>query len=564
MTKRRSMPPAQPTGEKGMNTQQPSAETPPDRAALERENAALRAALADAQERLGRAEAAVAGWQVIPALEQAPSLIGVFRGPDLVLEFANAAYRAAMGPRTMVGRPLAELFPELVGRGNLALMQQAYRSGEAVTQNAAPTWIHDQVSGALREEWSSFIYQPLRNACGEVDGILFLVAVITAEVEARQQVEQLNAELRTFRALVEQTPDAACLVSPSGALTYTNPAFRRLFGPGATALSALALLAPAARPQLPAIRATLRASGVWTGVVPLRAADGHTFPASVSLAALVEPGQPVMLAAIVRDATGEVQAAAERLAFERSLPQTQKLESLGILAGGIAHDFNNLLVAILGNADLALADLAPDDPAHGSVQQIQAAARHAADLTRQLLAYSGKGRVLVEARSLNVLIDEMVIKPPTHKALRRREVGSTVLEPRHKGANLREVRRRERGVAEAAREPAQAYAHPRLRHLRNTCDGEEIARSRRLRDRRRQTRPLVKRRQPEQFGANFLGCLARWPVDPEQVVAAIGRIDPERRVVPVRQRPETSDVDGIRAQSATAQLCQPADLAVPG
>jgi len=76
--------------------------------------------------------------------------------------------------------------------------------------------------------------------------------------------------------------------------------------------------------------------------------------------------------------------------MERRLLHAQKLESLGVLAGGIAHDFNNLLMAILGNLDLALMDLSPVSPARSSIEQSAIAARRAADLTRQMLAYSGR------------------------------------------------------------------------------------------------------------------------------------------------------------------------------
>jgi CheY-like chemotaxis protein len=85
----------------------------------------------------------------------------------------------------------------------------------------------------------------------------------------------------------------------------------------------------------------------------------------------------------------------------------QKLESLGILAGGIAHDFNNLLTSILGNADLALGDLSPVAPACEPVQDIVRASRRAADLCRQMLAYSGKGRFIVQPVSLNEIVQEM-------------------------------------------------------------------------------------------------------------------------------------------------------------
>lgn len=98
----------------------------------------------------------------------------------------------------------------------------------------------------------------------------------------------------------------------------------------------------------------------------------------------------------------------ERLALERKMLEAQKLESLGVLAGGIAHDFNNLLVAMLGNAGLALMEVPPDSRARRFVEQIQIAAQRAADLTRQMLAYSGKGRFLFQLLSLNDVIQEMV------------------------------------------------------------------------------------------------------------------------------------------------------------
>ncbi len=97
----------------------------------------------------------------------------------------------------------------------------------------------------------------------------------------------------------------------------------------------------------------------------------------------------------------------ERRVFEAKLQQTQKLESLGILAGGIAHDFNNLLMAIIGNAELALMDISHANPARKSVLEIETVSRRAADLCRQMLAYSGKGKFVVEPISLNDVISEI-------------------------------------------------------------------------------------------------------------------------------------------------------------
>ena len=89
------------------------------------------------------------------------------------------------------------------------------------------------------------------------------------------------------------------------------------------------------------------------------------------------------------------------------LRQAQKLESIGILAGGVAHDFNNLLTGIIGSASLILNDLPPHHPARIRVEEICAASERAAGLTRQLLAYSGQGRFIVEPLDLSNLVRDM-------------------------------------------------------------------------------------------------------------------------------------------------------------
>jgi signal transduction histidine kinase/CheY-like chemotaxis protein len=85
----------------------------------------------------------------------------------------------------------------------------------------------------------------------------------------------------------------------------------------------------------------------------------------------------------------------------------QKLESIGVLAGGIAHDFNNLLHVVLGNADIALSNLPSGSPARGPVEEVVRATLRAADLTRQLLAYSGKGAFVVRELDLSTEVREM-------------------------------------------------------------------------------------------------------------------------------------------------------------
>ena len=130
-----------------------------------------------------------------------------------------------------------------------------------------------------------------------------------------------------------------------------------------------------------------------------RVNDGSRFWVEVALRSEVIDGRKVVLAT-VRDIT-------YRKRSEERLRDTQKLESLGVLAGGVAHDFNNLLTSILGHADLACQDLPPGSPVRASLDSIQRASHQAADLCRQLLAYSGKGRFVIGPVNLRDVVDEM-------------------------------------------------------------------------------------------------------------------------------------------------------------
>lgn len=118
-------------------------------------------------------------------------------------------------------------------------------------------------------------------------------------------------------------------------------------------------------------------------------------------------GEGRRLAGVIRDVTQIKEAEAERQRLEGRFEQTQKLESLGVLAGGIAHDFNNLLVGVLGHARLAAEDLPKTSPVQKSIQSIDRAARRAADLCRQMLAYAGKAPVSIQPIDLRESVEEM-------------------------------------------------------------------------------------------------------------------------------------------------------------
>jgi PAS domain S-box-containing protein len=119
-------------------------------------------------------------------------------------------------------------------------------------------------------------------------------------------------------------------------------------------------------------------------------------------------GNVTGLVGICRDITGRKQAEEERQTMERKFQETQKLESLGVLAGGISHDFNNLLTGILGNASLARMELPAESALHSYLQQIEVSSQRAAELCKQMLAYSGKGRFVIQSIDVSALVRETV------------------------------------------------------------------------------------------------------------------------------------------------------------
>ena len=115
-------------------------------------------------------------------------------------------------------------------------------------------------------------------------------------------------------------------------------------------------------------------------------------------------GELLLVEGLVINITGRKQAEADKAALDRRLLESQKLESLGVLAGGIAHDFNNLLTTIVGHASITRLELPRQSPLQEHLKQIEAGSRRAAELCQQMLAYAGKGRFLVQRINLETLV----------------------------------------------------------------------------------------------------------------------------------------------------------------
>jgi two-component system, cell cycle sensor histidine kinase and response regulator CckA len=135
--------------------------------------------------------------------------------------------------------------------------------------------------------------------------------------------------------------------------------------------------------------------------------DGRSVPAEVIESPLIRDGEVVGMQGFVRDVSDRVNAQQRLMRAEERLRQVQKLDAVGRLAGGIAHDFNNILTAISGNSLLLLEESGLPEPVYEGLREIDDAAARAANLTRQLLAFSRNQVLRTQALELNAIISGM-------------------------------------------------------------------------------------------------------------------------------------------------------------
>ncbi len=310
---------------------------------------------------------------------------------------------------------------------------------------------HDRITSLTQHEDvdSDQAAEELRSAVEELRVV---------EEELRAQNEELvtahldiEIERQRYQELFDLAPDAYVVTNLAGIIDEANLSASRLLGIAREFLIGKALAAYIATEDRVRFRSLLntrdRAGSSRPLAFRIRARGGANLHAELTYSIIDDHrGTPTGFRWIVRDVTeqermarqirslnselesrvaegtGALHAAQElseellrreqtaRRAAEDSEAQSrhvQKLESIGVLAGGIAHDFNNLLHVILGNADIALSRLAGRSPARGPVEEVIRATMRAADLTRQMLAYSGKGAFVVRNLDLSNEVREM-------------------------------------------------------------------------------------------------------------------------------------------------------------
>jgi PAS domain S-box-containing protein len=301
--------------------------------------------------------------------------------------FSDGRDLASLGlqPGQVVGLSVFDVYrnaPEV-----LTAAQRALR-GEAFS-------ILVRVSSRVFEVW----YSPLWNAAHELEGVLGVAVDVT---EREYTAQALRDSEERYRLMFDSNPYPmwAYDLETLRFLTVNDAAVKHY---GYSREEFLNMTIADIRPaedvpglleNIGRVTGGLDEAGIWRHCKK----DGTLIDVEITSHTLVLDGRPAEVV-LATDVT-------ERRRTEEALRRAQKMESLGILAGGIAHDFNNLLVGMLGQTSLALKHLDIHTPARVPVEKAITAARRAADLTRQLLAYSGRGQFEQRSLQLNRLIQD--------------------------------------------------------------------------------------------------------------------------------------------------------------
>lgn len=338
-------------------------------------------------------------------IEFSPLPVAVL-SPTRTVEYLNAKFMETFGytleevPRATDWYYLA--YPEASYRHRMK--EEWVRAvASAVARNSTIQSIEAEV---VCKDGSTRIMEILSTTVGSK--LLALFNDLTERKQAERALQETNEALRT---LIHAAPVAIIAFDRDGKVKLWNPAAEQMLGWREAEVLGQDLphVGDDTVVEHKALRERVLQGETLTSIeIRRRKKEGSPIDMSFSAAPLHDAeGRVTGVMSVYVDISERKRAREERARLEAQMREVQKYESLGVLAGGIAHDFNNLLMAVLGNADLALARLPAASNARRNVAEIMRASQRAAELCRQMLAYSGRGRYVVERCDLSQIVRGM-------------------------------------------------------------------------------------------------------------------------------------------------------------
>ncbi|MEO8200353.1 MAG: PAS domain S-box protein [Gemmatimonadota bacterium] len=252
-----------------------------------------------------------------------------------------------------------------------------------------------------RERWFELKYAPVVDSMGHVIG----ACLNARDVSERKRSEQAlrESEMR-YRDLFDNASDLMCLTASDGRFLYVNEAWHATMGYSDADLQELNLIDvihPESRTYWTQVGARVVAGEALNHVeLDLMTRHGLAIKVEGNLTVSREDGRPATIRGIYRDVT-------ERKRVEEHLRRAERMQAAGRLAGGVAHEVNNMMTAVLGFAEFVRNSMAPEDPRRADVHEIIKAGTRAADVTRQLLAFTRQQVLRPEVLPINAVVQRM-------------------------------------------------------------------------------------------------------------------------------------------------------------
>jgi two-component system cell cycle sensor histidine kinase/response regulator CckA len=229
-----------------------------------------------------------------------------------------------------------------------------------------------------------------------------IVELENTKAELKQARELLQKERETFFPILHKAPYGIALIDNDGKFIYINPAFTNITGYTLEDIFSGRDWFNVASPFLEYRRKIINSlkrdviQECTEKIFSIVCRNGEVKEIEFK-PTLLDDGRIVV---IISDITERKRAEEEKVILQEELRQSQKMEAIGQLAGGVAHDFNNILTVIKGYSQLSIVEIKEGDPLRGNIEEIRKSVDRAADLTRQLLAFSR--RQIMELRVLNL------------------------------------------------------------------------------------------------------------------------------------------------------------------
>ena len=358
-------------------------------AALERERARAEkfraeAALADSERRFR-------------SLVQNSSDLVTIVAPDGTILYASDSATRIVGyePADLVGTSLLEYLEHVHRTTVSTLLQNA---------NGRPS-ASGPIEFSLRHADGSFVWLEAVGTNLVNDTTIRGIVLNARDVSERKRADrELRESEERYRDLFDNASDLVCMATPEGSLLYVNQAWYAGLGYAEEEIGRLQLLDlvhPDSREHfsgvLQRVLAGERLDHVELIMVPK---SGQPITVEGNLSCTFKDSKPAVVRGIYRDIT-------ERKRVEEQLRRAERMQAAGRLAGGVAHEVNNMMTGVIGLSEFLLRSFEPDDPRREDVQEVIKAGARAADVTRQLLAFTRQQFLRPQILRINAVVSEM-------------------------------------------------------------------------------------------------------------------------------------------------------------